>query len=93
MVTEEVQKARVYYWERIRDVDTEKLVFIDESGLWVGIRRPVARARKGKKVYEMRKSYRGQKMTMICAIKLSGVVATKTLEGSMKKDDFLKFIT
>ncbi|CDM96035.1 transposase [Limnospira indica PCC 8005] len=47
----------------------EKLVFIDESGLWVGMSRPLARATKGKKVYELRKSYRGQKMTIICAIK------------------------
>lgn len=70
----------------------EKLVFIDESGLWVGMSRPLARATKGKKVYELRKSYRGQKMTIICAIKLSGVVATQTLEGSMKKEDFLQLI-
>ncbi|CDM96795.1 transposase [Limnospira indica PCC 8005] len=41
--------------------------------------RPLARATKGKKVYELRKSYRGQKMTIIGAIKLSGVVATQTL--------------
>ncbi|EDZ93329.1 ISSoc4, transposase orfB [Limnospira maxima CS-328] len=54
--------------------------------------RPLARATKGKKVYELRKSYRGQKMTIIGAIKLSGVVATQTLEGSMKKEDFLQFI-
>ncbi|MDT9278165.1 MAG: hypothetical protein P5680_27220, partial [Limnospira sp. PMC 737.11] len=40
VVTEEVQKARVDYWERIRDVAREKLVFIDESGLWVGMSRP-----------------------------------------------------
>lgn len=31
-------------------------------------------------------------MTIIGAIKLSGVVATQTLEGSMKKEDFLQFI-
>ncbi len=54
--------------------------------------RALARATKGKKVYELRKSYRGQKMTIIGAIKLSGVVATQTLEGSMKKEDFLQFI-
>ncbi|BDT15732.1 putative transposase [Limnospira platensis NIES-39] len=70
----------------------EKLVFIDESGLWVGMSRPLARATKGKKVYELRKSSRGKKMTIIGAIKLSGVVATQTLEGSMKKEDFLQFI-
>ena len=31
-------------------------------------------------------------MTIIGAIKLSGLVGTQTLEGSMKKEDFLQFI-
>jgi len=73
-------------------VDINKLVFLDESGFWVGMTRPVARAKKGKKVYELRKSYRGKKMTIMGAVKYSEVVAIKTLEGSMKKDDFLEFI-
>ncbi|WP_373869278.1 transposase [Limnospira platensis] len=33
-----------------------------------------------------------KKMTIIGAIKLSGLVGTQTLEGSMKKEDFLQFI-
>lgn len=92
MITEEVQLARIEYWRRMAQVNADQLVFIDESGFWVGMSRTVARSIKGKKVYEMRKCYRGKKITMIGAIKRSGVVAMKTLEGSMKKDDFLEFI-
>lgn len=54
--------------------------------------RPIARAAKGRKVYERRKFYRGRKMTIIGAIKRSKVVTQKILEGSMKKENFLEFI-
>ncbi len=42
VVTAEVQQSRVDYWVRIRDIAPEKLVFIDESGFWVGMSRAVA---------------------------------------------------
>lgn len=80
------------YWQRILKVEAEKLVFIDESGFWVGMNRPVARSKKGMKAYAMRKFYRGKKMTIIGAIRQTKVVATRALENSMKKDDFLEFI-
>jgi transposase len=92
VVTEEVQQQRVDYWDALKEIDPEKLVFIDESGFWVGMTRPIARAAKGKKVYERRKFYRSRKMTIIGAIKRSKVVTQKILEGSMKKENFLEFI-
>lgn len=92
MVTEEVQKSRMEYWRKLEEVKAEQLVFIDESGFWVEMARQVARAEKGKKVYEKKKRYRGKKVTTIGAIRTSEVVATKTLKGSMKKADFLEFI-
>jgi transposase len=92
VITPAVQQARVDYWHRIRDVAPEKLVFIDETGFWVGMSRRVARALKGKKAYHFQESYRGQKLTMIGAIKRGEILATKTIEQSMKSDDFLEFI-
>jgi transposase len=87
-----VQQARVDYWHRIRDIALEKLVFIDETGFWVGMSRRVARALKGQKAYHFRESYRGKKLTMIGAIKRGEILATKTIKQSMKSDDFLEFI-
>lgn len=80
------------YWEKIQGIAPEKLVFLDETGFWVGMSRSVARADKGKKAYSMRYFYRGKKMTMIGAIKQGEVLATKILEGSMKGNDFRGFI-
>jgi putative transposase len=53
---------------------------------------PVARAKKGMKAYETRRPHYGKKMTVISAIRRSGVVMIKSLKGSMKKEDFLEFV-
>lgn len=87
-----MQQARVDYWHRIKEVAPDKLVFIDETGFWVGMSRSVARALRGKKAYHLREFYRGKKLTMIGAIKRGEILATKTIERSMKRDDFLDFI-
>lgn len=54
--------------------------------------RSVARALKGKKAYYLREFYRGQKLTRMGAIKQGEILATKTIERSMRSDDFLTFI-
>ncbi len=87
-----MQQERVKYWERIQEITPEKLVFLDETGFWVGMSRSVARAEQGKKAYSLRKFYRGKKMTMIGAIKQGEVLTTQILEGSMKGHDFSEFI-
>ncbi len=81
-----MQQSRVDYWVRIRDIAPEKLVFIDESGFWVGMSRAVARA------YQRWKFYRGKKLTVIGAITQEEVLTTKIMEKSMKGDDFLEFV-
>ncbi len=73
-------------------MNLENLIFVDGSGFWAGMTHRVGRAKQGRKVYQLQKCYCGKKMTMIGAIKRTGVVATKVLEGSMKKGDCLEFI-
>ena len=92
VVTDAVQQSRVDYWARSKGIPADKLVFIDETGFWVGMNRSVARALKGKRAYQLRKSYRGQKLTMIGAMKQGEVLATKMIERSMKSGDFLEFV-
>jgi hypothetical protein len=35
--TERVQKLREEYWEKIKDIEPENLVFLDETGLILGL--------------------------------------------------------
>jgi transposase len=86
------QQQRLDYWNKIRDVPVEKLIFIDETGFWVGMSRDVARSLSGTKALCLRQFYKGRKMTMIGAIKKGGVVATKMIKGSMKGKDFREFL-
>ncbi|NJO52354.1 MAG: IS630 family transposase [Leptolyngbyaceae cyanobacterium RM2_2_4] len=92
VATEEGQQQRLDYWDRMRDVPVDKLVFIDETGFWVGMSRDVARSLSGKKALCLRQFYKGRKMTLIGAIKKEGVVATRLIKGWMKGKDFRAFL-
>jgi transposase len=67
-------------------------VFIDETGFWVGMAREVGRSVVGKRVFGFREHYRGQKLTLVGAIKKGEVMATQLIENSMKGDDFRQFV-
>lgn len=92
MVTEDGQKQRVDYRNRIRDIPQEKLIFIDETAFWVGMSREMARSEKGQKAFCLRQFYKGRKMTLIGAMSMRGVVAKKAIQGSMKGKDFNEFV-
>ncbi|OIP68660.1 MAG: hypothetical protein AUK48_15620 [Oscillatoriales cyanobacterium CG2_30_44_21] len=57
-MSEEVQQERVDFWQEIKDVAPESLIFIDESALWEGMERPVARSPKGRKAFSLRRKMR-----------------------------------
>jgi transposase len=92
VVTEQVQKQRLEFRQRINSVPENKLVFIDETACWVGMQRSQGRSLIGKKAYGLRKFYKGKKMTLIGAMNMKEVVATQMIEGSMKGGDFHRFI-
>jgi transposase len=82
----------VEYWQRISQVDPENLVFLDEMGILMGTGRPRGRSKKGSRLYEMQPFYRGKKVTIMGAISKNKVIAVKMIEGSMKGEDFKKFL-
>ena len=90
--SERVQNQRVEYWEQVRDIPAENLVFIDESGVLVGLQRERARSQVGQRAYAKKPFYRGSKVTVVGAITLRGVLAYTTLSGSMAGHNFLDFV-
>ena len=80
-----MQQERVDYWQEVKDVDPENFIFIDESAVWEGMERSVARSPKGHKAFCLRAAYKGQKHTLIGAIAIKGLVCIKTMKGSMKR--------
>ncbi len=82
--TPRVQKLRVEYWEKVKEIESENLVFLDETGVILGLARTHARSQKGTRVYEMKPFYRGAKVTVIGAISLKKVVALMTINNSFE---------
>jgi len=87
-----VQKLRGEYWQQVKDIEPHNLVFLDETGVMLGLTRTYARSPRGSRVYDLKPFYRGARVTVIGAISLTGVVALMTLDGAMDGDAFKVFI-
>ena len=87
-----MQKLRIEYWEKVRDIAPENLVFLDEMGVLLGLTRTYARSHRGSRVYDVKPYYRGAKVTVIGGISLKKVLAVMTLNGSMDSAAFKVFI-
>ena len=90
--TERVQKLRLEYWEQVKHIDTDNLVFLDESGILLGGNRHYARSQKGTRAGAEKPFYRGAKVTIIGAITLNEVLAVMTIDNSMDGAAFDVFV-
>ena len=62
--TERVQKLRCEYWEQVKDIEPHNLVFLDETGVLLGLTRTYARSPRGSRVYDLKPFYRGARVTV-----------------------------
>ncbi|WP_086760565.1 IS630 family transposase [Nostoc sp. 106C] len=90
--TQRVQSLRIEYWEKVKHIDPEDLVFIDEMGVLLGLTRTHARSERGSRVYDFKPYYRGAKVSVIGGISLKKVLAVMTLNGSMDGNAYKVFI-
>lgn len=87
-----VQKLRTQYWTTLGEVKLSDLVFIDETGVNLAMTRGYARAKKGKRAYSKCPYNRGNNITLIGAIAISGLLASLTFEGWTNKEVFLTYV-
>jgi transposase len=80
------------YWNQVKDIDPENLVFLDETGILLGLARTHARSQQGTRAYDLNPFYRGEKVTAIGAISIKTVVALMTMDDSMDGKAFEVFI-
>ena len=90
--TERVMKLRLEYWEKVKQIDPKNLVFLDETGVLLGLTRTHARSQLGTRAYGVKPFYRGKKITVIGAISFQRVVALMTIDNSMDSQAFEVFI-
>ena len=91
-MTERIRELRLDYWNQVKDIDLNNLVFLDEMGVLLGLTRCCARSTHGTRVYDFQPFYRGEKVTVIGAISRQKVLAVMTLDGSMNGAAFKVFI-
>lgn len=87
-----MQKLRVEFWKQIRDVSVEDLIFVDETGVNLGMVRLYARSLRGQRARGLRPEHRGKNVSMIGAISLKEVVASINLLGGTDGITFEAFI-
>ena len=46
--SDEVQQQRCEFWQKLKDVKAENIISIDETGIWQGMERSVARSEEGR---------------------------------------------
>lgn len=89
--SERVQTARREYWGEVRDVKVRDLVFIDESGVNLGLMRLFAWAMEGQRAYG-EKPKRGENISIVAGISLGGVVASTVIKGAFDGLSFEAFV-
>jgi len=82
----------VEYWEKIKHIKPKNLVFLDETGILLGLTRTHARSQSGTRVASLKPFYRAAKITAIGAISINKVLALMTMNDSMDGAAFAVFI-
>ena len=90
--TDRVQKKREEYWEQIRGVKAENLIFIDESGINLAMVRLYARSLKGTRARGEQPNKRGKNISVIGALSLETTLAYCPIYGSVDRLTFEAFI-
>lgn len=89
--SERVQTLRRDYWEQLKDVRAEDLIFIDESGVHLGLIRLFAWAIKGKRAYGEQPK-RGKHVSIVAGLSMAGVVAFAVIFGAFDGLTFEAFV-
>ncbi|MGF2040243.1 transposase [Nostoc sp. ChiVER01] len=90
--TERVLNKRRDYWEKVKHIEPENLVFLDKTGILLGLTRTHARSQMGTRAYSLNPFYRGSKVTVIGAISIKKVVALMTMNNSIDGIAFELFV-
>jgi hypothetical protein len=86
--TERDEQERAAFRERLRGVDAERLLFVDESSTNVALTPRYGRAPKGERARGKAPRNWGKNVTLISSIGVEGMGASMSIEGSSDTDSF-----
>jgi transposase len=90
--TEANRLRREAFVERLRGIDPERLVFLDESGVSTQMTRRYGRARKGVRVSESTPEGNWKILTILGAMSTRGLIATMTVQAATDAEIFLAYL-
>ena len=91
--SEEVKQLRLEYQLIMWAIETNNLVFIDESGANLNMAITYARSTKGRRAHGPKPHNKGKNLNIIAAIAITGVIAALSFFGSNDTLSFLFYVT
>ena len=88
----DVQKERLEWAEKIKDIDPNRLVFLDETSVNCGMTRLYGRAPKNERIYDYVPDVRFKRTSVISTIRLSGESVPFMFKGTLNGDLFIGYI-
>jgi transposase len=89
---ERVQQARLDYWREIEGIEPENLIFVDESGVGIGMTRSHGRAEIGRRAHGNKPRQRGKNVSIVGALGLTGILGFFNIMGPYNTLTFEAFI-
>lgn len=87
-----MQQKRVEFWQKIKNIATENLIFLDESGVNLAMVRLYARAIIGQRARGTKPQKRGKNVSLLTALSLKEVVVSHSIYGAVDAVTFEAFI-
>jgi len=88
----DVREAREAWFEEQPDLDPERLIFIDETGLNTKLARLRGRCRRGERLFASIPHGHWRTTTFVAGLRLGGLDAPMLLDGAMNGDAFLAYV-
>ncbi len=90
--TEANHQRREAFVERLRLIDPERLIDLEESGVSPQMTKRYGRARRGQRIAEATPEGNWKTLTILGAMSLRGMIATMTIEAATNAEIFLAFL-
>ncbi len=90
--TEANRQRRAEYLERIGQIDPERLIYVDESGVSTQMTRRSGRVRGSARLREAVPAEGWKTLTVLGALSTQGIVAAMTVEAATDREVFLTYL-
>jgi transposase len=85
-------RRREEFLVTVREIEPEKLIFLDESGVTTSMTRPYARSPKGQRIAEATPGGHWKITTILGAMSLRGMIAAMTVEAATDREIFMAYV-